>query len=120
MKAFLTNLSQLFHIIGFAGKKKGQGEWAGEREREREGGRERAIAFIRELLTYFTAIKYIYAMYTILIKLIEKNVQTLYFLASRENQMCSYLIAHIYKMLWIYKISFQSMEENLLINHLLS
>lgn len=59
-------------------------------------------------------------MYTVLIKLIEKNVQTLYFLASGENQACYYLIAHVYKMLWISEISFQSMEENLLINYLLS
>lgn len=47
MKAFLTNLSQLFHINGFA--KKG-------------AHREREIAFASDFITYLTAINCISAM----------------------------------------------------------
>lgn len=75
MKAFLTNLSQLFHINGFAKK-----------ETHRE------IAFTRNFITYLTSIKYICATYAVFMKLSEKSVQTLYFEVNRENQMCIYLM----------------------------
>lgn len=84
MKAFLTNLSQLFHINGFAKKKK--------KRRGRQRASERLPS--RDVITYLTAMKYIYATYAILIKLTEKNVQTLYFWVRRENLMCCSLTAH--------------------------
>lgn len=70
MKAFLTNLSQLFHINGLLKKEVGEGErWGWGRE----------TAFIRDFVTYLVAIKYIYVTYAILMKLIEESVPTLYF-----------------------------------------
>lgn len=52
MKAFLTNLSQLFHINGFAGKKKGQGERDTQRERRRE--RERDCLYNRLVNLFYS------------------------------------------------------------------
>lgn len=76
MKAFLANLSQLFHINRFA--KKGT-------QRERE------LAFTKSFVTYLIVIKYVYARFAVL-KFIEKSINTpAYLWVDRESQLYLYL-----------------------------